>query len=164
MIYIFNGWNFICLGIPTIVDSLKATLPLCCFFPKITFTVLTLSFGFQVGEVTRLFFIGSTLGNALGHILGISPIFLATLGFIAVFSGDTDTPLACFIMCIELFNGQGIEYLFIAALVSYLFSKHNGIYSSQSILKPKYPWIDIDEKITLGNYKKIHYLKLYLLR
>lgn len=154
LIYISNGWNFIGLGVPTIVDSLKEPLPLYYFLLKIIFTVLTLSFGFQGGEVTPLFFIGSTLGNSLGQLLGISPLFLAGLGFIAVFSGATNTPLACFIMGIELFHGQGAEYLFIAALVSYLFSGHNGIYSSQSILKPKYPWIKLEDKITLGNYKK----------
>ena len=154
LIYVLKGWNFIGLGVPIIMDSLKEPLPIYYFIFKMLFTLLTLSLGFQGGEVTPLFFIGATLGNALGQILGVSPLFLAGLGFIGVFSGAANTPLACFIMGIELFHGQGAEYLFIAALVSYLFSGHNGIYSSQSILKPKYPWVKLEDKVTLADYKK----------
>lgn len=153
LVYIFNSREFVGLGVPTIMDSLKEPLPLYYFALKLLLTALTLSAGFQGGEVTPLFFIGATLGNALGQILGISPLFLAALGFIGVFSGATNTPMACFIMGIELFHGVGAEYLFIASLISYLFSGHNGIYSSQSILKPKYPWIKLENKVTLGDYK-----------
>ncbi|KAF9404908.1 hypothetical protein HW555_014101 [Spodoptera exigua] len=62
--------------------------------------------GFQGGEVTPLFEIGATLGSSLALLLHISIPFLAGLGFIGVFSGATNTPIACFIMGIELFGSE----------------------------------------------------------
>ncbi|HBM86168.1 MAG TPA: voltage-gated chloride channel protein, partial [Opitutae bacterium] len=62
---------------------------------KLLLTAITLSMGFKGGEVTPLFFIGATLGNALAMLLGAPVDLFAGLGFIAVFAGATNTPLAC---------------------------------------------------------------------
>ena len=45
--------------------------------------------------MTPLFEIGATLGAALAPLLHVSVPFLAGLGFIGVFSGATNTPIAC---------------------------------------------------------------------
>lgn len=104
---------------------------------KLVFTVVTLSFGFKGGEVTPLFFIGAALGNALSPILGVPVDLLAGLGFVAVFAGAANTPLACTLMGIELFGaGWGI-YIAVACFVAYLCSGHSGIYLSQRIAVPK---------------------------
>ena len=48
------------------------------------------------------------LGNVLGSALAAPVDLMATLGFVAVFAGATNTPLACTIMAIELFgHGYG---------------------------------------------------------
>src|SRR5205085_3929259 len=104
---------------------------------KILFTAITLSCGFKGGEVTPLFFIGAALGNALARLTGAPVDLFAGLGFVAVFAGATNTPLACTIMGIELFGGSSdllssgfVVYLAVACFVSYLISGHSGIYLS----------------------------------
>ncbi|SOC83016.1 H+/Cl- antiporter ClcA [Ensifer adhaerens] len=101
------------------------------------FTIITLSAGFKGGEVTPLFFIGAALGSALAGVLGAPPDLMAGLGFVAVFAGATNTPLACMIMGIELFGATHSVYIAVACFVAYLFSGHSGIYLSQRIGVPK---------------------------
>ncbi len=104
---------------------------------KMVFTVVTLSFGFKGGEVTPLFFIGAALGNALSPILGVPVDLLAALGFVAVFAGAANTPLACTLMGIELFGATYGIYIAVACFIAYLCSGHSGIYLSQRIAVPK---------------------------
>ncbi len=104
---------------------------------KILFTVLALSTGFKGGEVTPLFFIGAALGNALSGPLGAPTDLFAGLGFVAVFAGAANTPLACTIMGIELFGAANTVYIAAACFIAYLCSGHSGIYLSQRIGIPK---------------------------
>lgn len=103
------------------------------FLGKLGFTILSLGAGFQGGEVTPLFEIGATLGASLAPILHVSVPFLAGLGFIGVFSGATNTPIACFIMGVELFGSEAAVYFFLICLVSFMCSGNNGIYSAQQV-------------------------------
>lgn len=100
---------------------------------KIVFTVVTIGSGFKGGEVTPLFFIGAALGNALAVLLGTPVDLFAALGFISVFAGATNTPLACTMMAVELFGGEYVVYFAMSSMVAYLFSGHSGIYLSQRI-------------------------------
>jgi H+/Cl- antiporter ClcA len=104
---------------------------------KMLFTVVTLSAGFKGGEVTPLFFIGAALGNAMGGLLGAPIDLFAGLGFVAVFAGAANTPLACAIMGIELFGATHAVPITVACFVAYICSGHNGIYLSQRIAVPK---------------------------
>lgn len=108
------------------------------WFWKLLFTIITISAGFKGGEVTPLFFIGATLGNTIAMLSGAPVDLFAALGFIAVFAGATNTPLACTIMGVELFGGTYILYFAIACFTAYFFSGHSGIYSSQRIAIPKH--------------------------
>jgi len=106
---------------------------------KILFTAITLGSGFKGGEVTPLFCIGATLGAAFAHLVGQPAGFFAALGFVAVFAGAANTPLACILMGIELF-GSGIAVpLAATCILAYILSGHRGIYSSQRIGITKYP-------------------------
>lgn len=98
---------------------------------KTIYTSVTLASGFKGGEVTPLFYIGATLGNTLSQLLTAPVSLFAALGFIAVFSGATKTPLACTIMGAELFGTAYILLFAIACFTAYLFSGHSGIYSAQ---------------------------------
>ena len=100
---------------------------------KTLFTSITLASGFKGGEVTPLFFIGSTLGHTLGILLHEPVALFAALGFIAVFSGAANTPLACTVMGIELFGSHYAVHFAIACFVAYIFSGHSGIYLSQRL-------------------------------
>jgi H+/Cl- antiporter ClcA len=106
---------------------------------KIVFTAVTLSAGFKGGEVTPLFFIGATLGNTLAWLFGAPVDLFAGLGFLAVFAGSANTPLACTVMGVELFGGHYAVYFAVACFIAYFFSGHSGIYLSQRIGIPKHP-------------------------
>ncbi len=130
--------KYIGLGIPTIVNSFDQQLPAYDFALKMIFTVITLSAGFKGGEVTPLFFIGATLGNALSYFIPLPTGLLAGMGFVAVFAGAANTPIACSIMAIELFGSESGVYVAIACVVAYLLSGHNSIYGRQAIGEPKH--------------------------
>lgn len=104
---------------------------------KLLFTAVTLGAGFKGGEVTPLFFIGAALGNTMAWLLGAPADLFAAIGFVAVFAGATNTPLACTIMGIELFGPQHVVYLAIGCFLAYMFSGHSGIYVAQRIGTPK---------------------------
>jgi H+/Cl- antiporter ClcA len=63
---------------------------------------------------------------------------LAGLGFVAVFAGAANTPVATIVMAIELFGPQIGPFAAIACIASYLFSGHTGIYRSQRVGDGKY--------------------------
>ncbi|HZZ72378.1 MAG TPA: voltage-gated chloride channel family protein [Pirellulales bacterium] len=104
---------------------------------KLIFTAVTLSSGFKGGEVTPLFFVGAALGNTLAGLLGAPVDLFAALGFVAVFSGATNTPLACTLMGVELFGPQHVVYVAVACFLAYLMSGHRGIYTAQRLGTPK---------------------------
>ncbi|WP_260928074.1 voltage-gated chloride channel family protein [Novosphingobium sp. 9] len=104
---------------------------------KLLFTVVTLSAGYKGGEVTPLFFIGAALGNALGQAMGAPVDLFAGLGFVAVFAGAANTPMACVLMGIELFGAAHAVPITVACFTAYLCSGHNGIYLSQRVAVPK---------------------------
>ncbi|MCW3465696.1 voltage-gated chloride channel family protein [Chitinophaga nivalis] len=105
---------------------------------KLVFTAITLGMGFKGGEVTPLFFIGATLGHTLAVLLGAPVDLFAGLGFVAVFAGATNTPIACTLMGIELFGADHTLYLAVACFTAYYFSGHTGIYGAQRLGVPKY--------------------------
>lgn len=108
---------------------------------KLLFTAVTLGSGFKGGEVTPLFFIGATLGHTLALLLGAPVDLFAALGFLALFAGATNTPLACTVMGLELFGATHAVYFATACFIAYLFSGHSGIYSAQRPGVPKTPAI-----------------------
>ncbi len=138
IVWAIGTTKYIGLGIPTIVQSFDKQLPAYDFAIKMVLTIITLSSGFKGGEVTPLFFIGATLGNALGLFIPLPTALLAGMGFVAVFAGATNTPIACSIMAIELFNVECGTYVAIACIVSYLISGHNSIYRRQVVGEAKH--------------------------
>jgi H+/Cl- antiporter ClcA len=125
------GTRYIGLGIPVIVEAFQHPLAPWDWAGKFVFTVASLGAGFKGGEVTPLFFIGATLGNALAPLLQLPFALLAGLGFVAVFAGAANTPLASTIMAIELFGPQIGPFAALACVTSYLCSGYVGIYRAQ---------------------------------
>ncbi|WMI67138.1 voltage-gated chloride channel family protein [Aestuariibaculum sp. YM273] len=136
-IYLMGTTKYIGLGIPTIVDAFSVDLNSYDFLLKVLFTSFTLGAGFKGGEVTPLFYIGATLGNALIWFIPLPMGLLAGMGFVAVFAGATNTPIACTIMGIELFGIESGVFIALACSTAYLFSGHSGVYASQIIGSPK---------------------------
>lgn len=138
IIYLSGSTRYIGLGIPVISESFLQQEPYYTFAIKLFLTALTLSAGFKGGEVTPLFFIGATLGSFLSFYIPLPIGLLAGMGFVAVFSGAANTPLACIFMGMELFGTQSGIYIALACVTAYLFSGHTGIYRSQAIGSPKH--------------------------
>jgi H+/Cl- antiporter ClcA len=142
------------LGIPLIEEAFNGTVATFAFLMKLVFTTLMLGAGYQGGEVTPLFVIGSTLGSTLAQYLHVSIPFLAALGFIGVFCGATSTPIACFVMGIELFGSEAAMYFFLVCVISYLCSGHTGIYTSQRIGVSKRKHMQTEELDTLRTIRR----------
>ncbi|MEO6173975.1 MAG: voltage-gated chloride channel family protein [Flavobacterium circumlabens] len=134
----FGFTKFSGLGVPVIVDSFSNVNPWYDFLLKILFTGFTLGAGFKGGEVTPLFFVGATLGSALSLVVPMPIALLAGMGFVAVFSGATHTPIACTIMGLELFGMQPGLFIAIACSIAYFSSGSVGIYKSQIVKGAKY--------------------------
>ena len=138
-VFAIGTTKYIGLGIPTILSAFSHHLPRYDFAAKFAFTTLTLGAGFKGGEVTPLFFIGATLGNALSSILPLPSSLLAAMGFVAVFAGAANTPIAGSLMALELFGPEAGAFAAIACVTSYLFSGHHGIYRAQRLSNRKHP-------------------------
>lgn len=138
-VFFTRSTKYIGLGIPGIVAAFHQHVPQHDFAAKFAFTAITLGSGFKGGEVTPLFFIGATLGNTLSSVLPLPSSLLAAMGFVAVFSGAANTPIAGALMALELFGPEAGALAAIACVVSYLFSGHRGIYHSQRRNLRKYP-------------------------
>lgn len=145
--------RYLGLGVSTISAAFVTKLPPYDFLGKFLFTVVTLGSGFKGGEVTPLFYIGTTLGNALSNILPLPTSLLAGMGFVAVFAGAANTPLASTFMAYELFGSEVGAYAGIACVVSYLFSGHDGIYSAQLVGRRKH---GRTEALPLALAAKVH--------
>ena len=137
-IYLMGTTKYIGLGIPVILDAFNHDLNSYDFLLKILFTTFTIGAGFKGGEVTPLFFIGATLGNALVWFVPLPVALLTGMGFAAVFAGASNTPIACTLLGIELFGMESAIFIGIACLISYFFSGLTGIYTSQIQSGPKY--------------------------
>ena len=130
-VWFLDADRYIGLGISTIVQSFQQPLAPYDFAAKMVFTVVSLGSGFKGGEVTPLFYIGATLGNALAPLLDMPLALMAGIGLVAVFAGAANTPIASTLMAIELFGAEIGIYAAIACVVSYLFSGGAGIYRAQ---------------------------------
>lgn len=98
---------------------------------KLALTVLTLSAGFQGGEVTPLFSIGASLGAALAGLLGLPAAFRAALGYAAVFGSATNTLLAPALIGAEVFGWAAAPHFFAVCALAYAVNGGRSIYSGQ---------------------------------
>ncbi|WP_018922706.1 chloride channel protein [Salsuginibacillus kocurii] len=136
-------------GLDMLQESFEETVPTFAFLAKLVFTAVTMGTGFVGGEAIPLFFMGATLGNTISTIIDLPMSFLAGLGLIATFAGGANTPIAAFLLAVEMFDGKGIEYFFLACLISYIFSGHHGLWPSQAIFAPKSRLYKVKENETI---------------
>ena len=125
--------RYIGLGIPVMVEAFAHPLAPTDFLGKMVFTIASLGSGFKGGEVTPLFYIGATLGNALAPLLDVPFPLLAAVGFVAVFAGAANTPIASTLMAMELFGAEIGVFAALACVMSYMCSGHSGIYRAQRL-------------------------------
>lgn len=123
--------RYVGLGIPVMVEAFSQPLAPWDFAAKLGMTVVSLGTGFKGGEVTPLFFIGASLGNTLAPVLQMPLGLMAAVGFVGVFAGAANTPIACTLMAMELFGVQVGAFAALACTASYLCSGHTSIYKAQ---------------------------------
>jgi len=129
--------RYIGLGIPVMLEAFQHPLAPTDFLGKMAFTIASLGSGFKGGEVTPLFYIGATLGNALAPLLDVPFALLAAIGFVAVFAGAANTPIASTLMAMELFGAEIGVFAALACTMSYVCSGHAGIYRAQRVAHRK---------------------------
>src|SRR3954452_10793777 len=151
--YAVGSRDYLGLSLPLITKSLAGGVGVIAmaFLLKLVFTAVTLGSGFQGGEVTPLFVIGAPLGASLAHPLGVPVPLMAGIGFVAVFAGATNTPLACTVMGVELFGSAVIIPIAIGCIASYVVSGERGIYGTQRVDTRKLGHVaEGDEPVTLN--------------
>jgi H+/Cl- antiporter ClcA len=130
--------DYLGLGVPTIVRAfVDPTLPTDAFAWKLVFTAVTVGCGFLGGEVTPLFFIGATLGNALAQALGVPIGMGAGVAMAAVFAAASNAPIALSIMAVELLGVAVLPHVAIVAVVAYLLTGRRSIYPAQRMERDK---------------------------
>jgi len=104
---------------------------------KFALTILTITAGFQGGEVTPLFSIGASFGAVISSFLGLPIDLAAALCYVAVFGSATNTILAPIFVGGELFGYKYLPYFFIVSAIAYVFNGNRSIYSAQKIADEK---------------------------
>jgi H+/Cl- antiporter ClcA len=128
IVYITNGFDFIGLGIESMIRAFDTPANHNDFAIKMLLTILTLSVGFKGGEVTPLFFIGATLGSGLSLVLPLPISFLAGMGMVSVFGASAKTPLAAALLALELFGKEYFIYSFAICIIASFIAGKKSIY------------------------------------
>ena len=98
---------------------------------KLLFTVVCLSAGFQGGELTPLFIIGSAFGYIVAPLFGLPPLLCAALGHGAVFGSATNTLLAPIAITGAVFGFQYTPLFAFVCAVAFYCNGNHGIYRLQ---------------------------------
>jgi len=151
-----DAYQYIGLGIPEIVRSFNEPMQPWDFLGKLVFTVASLGTGFKGGEVTPLFYIGATLGNVLGPILHMPFAMMAGIGFVSVFAGAANTPIATTLMAMELFGTEIGPLAAIGCVTAYLISGHTGIYHAQRVGHGKHQKNAAPEELRIADLGQYH--------
>ena len=127
------GWrDYSGLSIPLALEAMNGSVA-GQWGSKLLLTSITIGSGFVGGEFIPLFVIGALAGASYAHIIGANVVVFAIIGSITVLAGATNTPLACTIIGIELFGGQGLIFFALACAAAYATSGHTGIYHAQPV-------------------------------
>ena len=133
------GWrDYSGVSVPLALEAMNGSTN-GMWFVKLGLTSLTLGTGFVGGEVIPLFVIGALAGASYGNIIGGNVAFFAIVGSLAVLAGAANTPLACTLLGIELFGGNGVMFFAVVCAAAYAASGHTGIYNAQRISARKSP-------------------------
>lgn len=133
------GWrDYSSVSVPLALEAMRGSTH-GLWFVKLGLTALTLGTGFVGGEVIPLFVMGALAGASYGSIIGGNVAFFAIVGSLAVLAGAANTPLACTLLGVELFGGNGVVFFAVVCATAYATSGHTGIYHAQRISARKHP-------------------------
>lgn len=130
---VFNSGDYNGAGMNIIENAMKGIVKPEAFAVKLLFTAICIASGFKGGEIVPAFFVGSTLGCVIAGILGIDASVGAAIGFVALFCGVVNCPVASTFLAIEVFGTHYIIIFAIVCAVSYMMSGKYSLYKSQNI-------------------------------
>ena len=127
------GWReYQGLSIPLAIEAMNGSAA-GQWGTKLGLTALTIGSGFVGGEFIPLFVVGALVGASVGSIIGADVALCAVVGAVAVLAGATNAPLACTVLGVELFGGNGLAFFALACVIAYVSSGHTGIYHAQPV-------------------------------
>lgn len=129
--YMFGSYDYNGAGMNIIENAMAGKAISYAFILKILFTVISVSCGYKGGEIVPAFFIGSTFGCVAAQIIGLPASFGACIGFIGLFCGAVNCPVASTIIALEIFGGKGFVFFVIACITSYIASGNISLYKNQ---------------------------------
>ncbi len=124
--YDYNG-----AGMDVIKLALEGTAKPEAFAIKLIFTAITLASGFKGGEIVPAFFVGSTFGCVVGSLLGLDPAVGGAVGFVALFCGAVNCPLASIFLALEVFGSNSVPIMALVCAISFMVSGKFSLYKSQ---------------------------------
>ncbi|KXT86295.1 Chloride channel protein [Streptococcus oralis] len=134
-LFLLHSGRYTGLGTSLIEASFSGgTIYFYDWFLKLLLTTFTIAIGYQGGEVTPLFAIGSSLGVVLALLLGLPLPFVAALGYVAVFSSATSTLWGPSLIGCEIFGWTYFPYFFLVCFVARFFKKEISIYGAQKVI------------------------------
>lgn len=138
LIVIFGWRDYSGVSIPLALEAMNGSTE-GQWAVKLGLTALTIGTGFVGGEVIPLFVMGALAGAMYANVIGANVALYAVIGSVAVLAGAANTPLACSLLGVELFGGNGIILFALVCASAYAASGHTGIYHAQKISAPKNP-------------------------
>lgn len=114
--------RYMSLGTNIINDAFlnPSSIQLFDFIFKLGFTVYFVAIGFQGGEVTPLFAMGSSLGVVLAYYLSLPIVIVAGIGYAFTFGAATNAYITAAVLAIEVFGVAIMPYALIALIVTLL--------------------------------------------
>jgi len=139
--YDYNG-----AGMNVIERAISGKASYEAFALKIVFTAITVAAGFKGGEIVPAFFVGSTFGCVMAPLIGLESSVGAAIGFIALFCGAVNCPIASILLALEIFGADAVLMFALVCAISYMMSGNYGLYKSQKILYSKlnFDYIDVN--------------------
>lgn len=146
--FIVGSTDYNGAGMHIISDAINGNARAEAFILKILFTAMTIAAGFKGGEIVPAFFVGSTFGCVVGNLIGLGGSLGAAIGFVALFCGAVNCPIASVLLALEVFGGENMMVFALATAVTYMMSGYFGLYESQEIVYSKFndDYIDINAK------------------
>ena len=143
--------DYLGLSLPVMERALHGLpVPYLGFAWKILLVAITLGSGFYGGIVTPQFVIGSVLGGALAHLLGLAPALGAAVGLVAVVASASNAPIAAILMGVELFGADATLYVAGACMAAYIIVGLRSVYPEQQVAFSKSSWISAGSNLPVA--------------
>ena len=135
--FLLGSYDYNGAGMNIVERAMTGRADSFAFVLKILFTTVSLAAGFKGGEIVPAFFVGATFGCVVSPLIGLDPVLGAAIGFVALFCGVVNCPLASLILSVEVFGTSELILFAVCCGISYMLSGYFSLYRSQRIVYSK---------------------------